>query len=250
MLGTDFSAPGGITAVVRAYAEGGLFARWPVRFLATYRRNSLANKLLTALQALCRFVTWLLAGRVSAVHAHTAARGSFWRKSVFLMLGRLAGCRTILHLHDGSFPAYYREKCGRLAKWAVRFVLARMDRLVVLTPGWVPTIMEIQPAARFEVISNPVVALTIPRSPQPGEILFLGRLWREKGIFDLIDAAARLVQEFPEVKLVCAGDGNLDLLRERIGRLGIEKNFYFPGWVEGPAKDALLARATIFVLPS
>lgn len=250
MLGTDFSAPGGITAVLRTYADGGLFDRWPVRFLPTYRRNSVLNKLLTAAEAFFRFTGWLLAGRVAAVHAHTAARGSFWRKSVFLLLGRLAGCRSILHLHDGTFPTYYREKCGAMRQRAIRYVLARMDRVVVLTPGWLATIREIEPSARFEVIANPVLPLSIPRTPQPEEILFLGRLWKEKGAYDLIEAAAPLAVEFPSVRIVCAGDGDADALRARAAELGVAGNVVFPGWVEGPAKDALLARAAVFALPS
>ena len=250
MLGNDPASPGGISAVVRAYAAGGLFERWPVRFLATYRRNSLGSKLLTAATALLRFLGWLLSGRVAAVHAHTAARGSFWRKSVFLLLGRMAGCRTILHLHDGRFPAYYRENCGSLRQRGIRYVLGGVDRVVVLTSSWLQTIREIQPAARFEVLANPVMPLSVPRQPQVQEILFLGRLWREKGAYDLVEATALLAAEFPAVSIVCAGDGDADVLRVRASELGVARNLVFPGWVDGAQKDALLARATIFVLPS
>lgn len=249
MLGSDFSAPGGISAVLRNYRDGGLLARWPVKFLPTYRRSFTADKLLTASVALLRFVSWLLAGRVALIHAHTAARASFWRKSIFLLLGSLAGCRTILHLHDGSFPAYY-ERCGALRRWAIRAMLGRVDRVVVLTPGWQATIANIQPAARFAVIANPVTAHCLPPNPQAGEILFLGRLWREKGIFDLIEASEILAREFPELRVVCAGDGDIAALSRRIAQLDLERKLIFPGWVDDRAKDELLARASIFVLPS
>src|SRR5262245_21967405 len=112
MLGTDFTAPGGITAVVRNYVAFGLFRQWPIRYLATYRKASVIDKVMTAFSALFRFSAWILAGRVGAVHAHTAANGSFWRKSIFLTLGKLVGARTILHLHDGKFPRFYYERCG------------------------------------------------------------------------------------------------------------------------------------------
>lgn len=249
MLGSDFSSPGGISAVLCNYRDDGLFARWPVKFLPTYRGSSAADKLLTASTALLRFVGWLLTGRVAVIHAHTAARASFWRKSAFLLLGSLAGCRTVLHLHDGSFPAYY-EHCGALRRRAIRAMLGRVDRVVVLTPGWLATIRDIQPAARFAVIANPVTALSEPPNPQAGEILFLGRLWREKGIFDLIEASATLAREFPELRVVCAGDGDIAALRRRVAELHLERKLVFPGWVEGAAKDELLARASIFVLPS
>lgn len=249
MLGSDFSSPGGISAVLCNYRDGGLFARWPVKFLPTYRGSSAADKLLAASTALLRFVGWLLTGRVAVIHAHTAARASFWRKSAFLLLGSLAGCRTILHLHDGSFPAYY-HRCGSLRRWAIRAMLGRVDRVVVLTAGWLATIRDIQPAARFMVIANPVTALAVPPDPQAGVVLFLGRLWREKGILDLIEASAMLAQEFPELRVVCAGDGDIPSLRRRVAELRLERHLFFPGWMDGPAKNELLARASIFVLPS
>lgn len=250
MLGSDFSSPGGITAVLRSYRDAKLFQRWPVVFLPTYKRDATIDKLLTASVALVRFIGWLLAGRVAAVHAHTAARASFWRKSAFLLLGGLAGARTILHLHDGSFPAYYSEKCGGLRRWVIRAILGHMDRVVVLSPGWLGTMRDIQPAARFEVIANPVTTISVPPAPRPGEILFLGRLCPEKGILDLIDASAALANEFPELRVVCAGDGDIASLRKRAAALGLNHNVVFPGWVDGPVKDELLARASIFVLPS
>ncbi len=250
MLGTDYSAPGGITAVLRSYLDGGLFERWPVRFLPTYRRDSPVDKALTAVLALARFSGWLAQGRVCLIHAHSASRGSFWRKSVFLLLGKLAGSPVVLHIHSGEFPIFYWNECGRLAKWGVRHVLARMDRVVVLTPAWVGEIRKIQPSARFAVIANPVSPLPIPRQPQEQEVLFLGRLRREKGIYDLIEATAKLAVEFPGIKIVCAGDGDIAALRTHAGRLGVGRNMEFPGWVDGTMKDALLARATAFVLPS
>lgn len=250
MLGTDMRSPGGITAVLRRYFDWGLDREWPIRFIATYRRSGTADKLLTASRALLSFTALLAAGRVSAVHAHTAARGSFWRKSVFLMLGRLAGARTILHLHDGTFPDWYWKRCGPLRRAAVRFVMHRMDRLVVLTPGWTEEIGRIAPLARFAVLPNPVSPAGRTRQPAAAEILFLGRLWREKGIDELLGAVGVLRDKHPDMRLVCAGDGDIAALRARAERHGLGGRVVFPGWVEGEAKEALMARATVLVAPS
>lgn len=250
MLGTDLSSPGGITAVIRSYVDGGLFKRWPVRLLPTYRRNTAANKLLTALRALLRFSGWLLRGQVGAVHAHTAARASFWRKALFLLLGRACGAKTILHLHDGTFPTYYEQVCGPLRRSAIRYVLAHMDQVLVLTPSWAVYLRGIAPTARVSVLGNLVVPLVMPREPRPGNILFLGRLWRDKGIFDLIDAATIVVRHFPCARFICAGDGDMQVLRALIEERGLDEHFVLPGWVDGEAKDALLAQAALFVLPS
>ena len=250
MLGSDFLSLGGVTAVVQSYLDGGLFDRWPIRFLSTYRRDNLVDKLLTASRALAIFSVWLITGRVAAVHAHTSAKGSFWRKSIFLLLCKASGGKAILHMHDGYFPSFYQERCGATARWAVRFVLARMDRVLVLTPGWETIIRDIEPRARLTVIPNSVVPLTVPCLPEAGQILFLGRLRQEKGIFDLIKAAAIVIKTFPDTKFVCAGDGDIPALKTLINRSGLVDNFEFPGWVAGDDKEALLAKAAVFVLPS
>ncbi len=250
MLGTDFTSPGGITAVVRGYVQAGLFEAWPIRYLPTYRKASTSDKLCTAAIALFKFLHWLIKGEVAAIHAHTAANGSFWRKSVFLMLGSLFGKRTILHLHDGKFPRFFDERCGPVTRTLVRAVFARVDRVIALTPSWAAQIARIQPAARITVIPNGVSLPEAVADLHSQQVLFLGRLWQEKGILDLIDAAAIVVRRVSEVSFVCGGDGDVDSLLPRLSQLGIEDRFRFVGWVEGQAKVDLLASSSVFVLPS
>lgn len=250
MLGTDFSAPGGITAVIRSYRNAGLFDEWPIRFIATYRRDTTRDKVATALSAMRKFLGLLLRGRVAAVHAHSAARASFWRKSLFLVVGGILGARTILHLHSGLFPTYYREHCGFFRRAAIRWMLRRVDRLVVLTPSWVDRLREIEPKARIVVIGNGVEPIKRRREPEPRTVLFLGRLRAEKGIMELLHAASLVAPDLVGLRIVCAGDGDIQELGRIAVDLGIGDLVEFPGWVEGEAKDALLSRATVFALPS
>lgn len=250
MLGTDLASPGGITAVVSAYLEGGLMQQWPVQYLATFRRDRLADKVLTAARALLVMVGLLARGKVAVVHTHSAARASFWRKSLFLLLGKWAGARTVLHIHSGLFPDYYEKACGRLRKPIVRWILRSMDRVVVLSSGWQVRLKAIEPAARLVVIPNPAMSAALPRDRRAGEILFLGRLRQDKGIDDLVDAAAMLLRDWPQAYFVCAGDGDRNRLGARLNALGIADRFSFPGWVGGEKKEKLLARAALLVLPS
>lgn len=82
--------------------------------------------------------------------------------------------------------------------------------------------------------------------PVPGRVLFLGRLIRQKGVAPLIDAVARLG---PGVELVVAGEGPEHArLLARARRAGIVARF--EGFVEGPAKHALLASAAVVCVPS
>lgn len=85
-----------------------------------------------------------------------------------------------------------------------------------------------------------------PRRPVPGRVVFLGRLIRQKGVAELVDAVARLG---PGASLVIAGDGpERRRLQARAARAGIDVAFV--GFVEGERKQELLAEAAVVCVPS
>jgi len=86
-------------------------------------------------------------------------------------------------------------------------------------------------------------------------ILFIGRISPEKGLDALLPALAHLVQKpsFDDVLLVLAGiddGGHITHIRDLIDRLGLTEHVLLPGRVHDKAKQRLLARCDLFVLPS
>lgn len=104
------------------------------------------------------------------------------------------------------------------------------------------------PRASIEVIHNglPQVdegVLDLPKSPTP---LFavLGRLKRYKRVDLVLTAFARVSVEWPDARLVIAGDGDhRAALEERAVALGLAGRVEFPGWVGEEEKWRLLRRA-------
>lgn len=253
MLGTDFTAPGGISSVLSSYRAAGLFSDGKVRFIPTYTSAGALAKLGAAVRALGQVLGLALQPGIGVVHVHSASRGSFWRKAVFLVLGRMFGARTIFHLHSGEFPVFYHDECGAFAKGVVRWVLRHSDRVVVLTQGWVAAIQAIEPAVKVVVLGNPVevpAQVGGARARREQEVLFLGRLREKKGVFDLISAFGKVADAFPDARLVLAGDGDAGPIMAAAKRAGVAERVDVPGWVEGARKAALLERAAVFVLPS
>jgi glycosyltransferase involved in cell wall biosynthesis len=82
-------------------------------------------------------------------------------------------------------------------------------------------------------------------------VLGLGRFVRWKGFEYLIDAIARARNVVPEIRLVFAGDGDLDReLRQRVKDRGLVKEVRFAGMVNRTDIPGYLAAADIVAVPS
>jgi len=256
MVGTSLDSPGGMTAVVRLYRDMGLFEAWNVRYIASYERPGKLTQVRVMAGALAAFVWLLLRGQVGLLHVHSASRGSFWRKSVFCALARLFGVPYVFHLHSGEFPVFYERECGPRAQRWVRRTLEGAQALVALTGQWQAALARIAPGASITVLGNPVrVPAVLPAMPvmsatRPPRLLFLGRLRDKKGVYDLLRAMPAVLARHPGAIFTLAGDGDLEGTARLARELNVEHALRLPGWVDGAAKDALLADATLLLLPS
>ena len=125
-------------------------------------------------------------------------------------------------------------------------------------------------AAHPEIASFRSVVIPIPIEPgQPSDpslfydrfssaaqrriILFLSRLDPKKGIELLLTAFREVRDEFPDALLVVAGSGEktyVESLRQKARDLGCDRDVLWTGFIAGEEKTALLAAASLFVLPS
>jgi glycosyltransferase involved in cell wall biosynthesis len=126
--------------------------------------------------------------------------------------------------------------------------------VVALTPGSKRSLAARTRIRRSCVIPN-APDLTVPRgvmsSGRNRLILFLGHLYRDKGVYELLDAFARLQPARPGLRLVLAGEGpEAHGLRLQANRLRLNATVELPGWVGPEAKAALLAKAACLALPS
>lgn len=83
------------------------------------------------------------------------------------------------------------------------------------------------------------------------DVLFLGRLAPKKRVSDLIDAFARIAEEFPESTLRIVGTGpKREKLEDQVQTTGISNQVSFEGRVSDDAVPQYYASAGVFVLPS
>lgn len=226
MLGVAPETRSGIATVVDAYRSHGLFQRWPLSYIATDNVAKAAHA----------FGSLLAQHRRILVHAHIGA--GFWREAAFMGAAVAANCPLIVHLHGTRIHPYLG---GFLKRADVIMVPCEAMR------SWVRSVARMSDV----VVAPPPVAIEVPAvSAKPNLVLFLGRLEAEKGIYDLLEAVAGVRANVPDLRLVCAGEGDRIGVARYAERLGIADAVKFTGWVGPSGKRALLEHAAIFALPS
>ncbi|MEY3470947.1 MAG: hypothetical protein RLZZ223_297 [Candidatus Parcubacteria bacterium] len=86
-------------------------------------------------------------------------------------------------------------------------------------------------------------------------VLFVGRVVGQKGLFFLLETAVRVLQIDPQVTFIIAGDGStegnlLPEIVEHVAKRKLEKNILFTGWVNSDDKKQLYKTSQLFVMPS
>jgi glycosyltransferase involved in cell wall biosynthesis len=251
MLGTALEGRGGVAAVVSVLRDGGLFERERVRYVPTHAEGAWGGKIARALSGFWHAARICLCQRPAIVHVHSASNASFLRKSLLLLIARSAGCKTIFHLHGGGFREFATADAGPLLRRWIRHTLERSSLVIALSDSWASFLRGFAPRARVAVLPNSVpLPAAVATGAEPGRVLFLGRIEEAKGVFELVDAVAKLAARLPKLRLVLGGAGDVDQVRHRAAALGILERIELPGWLDEHARAAELQRASVFCLPS
>lgn len=252
MVGTSPEGKGGIATVVSVLRQAGFFADGQRRYVVTHVDGSRWRKLASAASGCWQVLGACLRERHAIVHAHSASRASFFRKSLLLAIARCCGMRTVFHLHGAEFKQFALSESGPLVRWWIRYTLNHSSAVITLSDSWANFLREFAPRARVEVVANsvPLPAPLDPARVQRARILFLGRAEQRKGIFDLLQAVAQLRARLPEVHLAIGGDGDLELVARTAAELGISGHVTILGWIDAARRAEELERAAVFCLPS
>lgn len=247
MIGPARSVNGGISAVVNNYYKAGLDEMVQLQYIGTMEDGSKLHKLKIAIQALVQFV--FCVSKFDLVHINMASDVSLYRKIPFIVLTKLFGKKLIIHQHGGNIKQFFYEECSEKRRDFIKKVLCKADAFVVVAPFLKDIFKNIVEEEKIVILPN---AIEIPedvcKDYQKQELLFLGRLCKEKGIHELLDVVVELRKEFPNLYLYLGGVWVEDELERKAKEC--EGFVHYLGWVDKDVKDKYLKQCNIFVLPT
>ena len=179
--------------------------------------------------------------------------------SPFLVLSKLMGKKTLVHVHGDHLRRQY-EKLKGWKKKAFSAVLSGFDQGIVLSDSLRKNLEPFLPEDKISVVHNFVdhdilkgvdSAVVANKDTSKLRILFLSNLMRQKGILDLLKALLILKQKGVLFKAVLAGEleaGSSDQVLSLVDQL--EGQVTYAGILRGRAKLDELAKANVFVLPT
>lgn len=251
MIVPNPAVKGGIASVVNGYRGSQLEQRYDIQYVESYRDGSKWQKLGKALAAYCAFTWLLIFHRPDIVHIHSSFGPSFYRKMPFIYLAGLCGIPVINHIHGADFEEFY-ERASASRKKRIHKVYGRCTRMLVLSEEWKDRIGRIVPPERIDILENYCM---IPEEPYNSgrnmeQVLFLGEIGSRKGCYDMPAIWENVVQQVPSARLVMAGDGDVEQIRQAFAARNVGSSVSFPGWVRGEDKERLLKESAVFLFPS
>jgi len=170
---------------------------------------------------------------------------------------RLTGKPLVVHIHATEFDrsgqnvntqVYDLEKLGMKEADMVISVSNLTRNIVIGKYGISPDkVVTVHNAVDFENYKE----MEGERGVSEKIVTFLGRITFQKGPEYFIEAAAKVLKQYPNVRFVMAGNG--DLLNRsirRVAKLGIATKFHFTGFLKGADVHRMFAYSDVYVMPS
>lgn len=250
MIVQDQMVKGGIASVVNGYRGSKLEKDYKIIYVESYKDGSKFEKLFKAIKGYFSFIKVLVIDKPDIVHIHSSFGASFYRSIPFIYIASWAKKAIINHIHGSEFDKFYINT-GNKKKKVVKKVWSKCTKFIVLSKEWKKTFSVVIPKEKMEVIENySKIISNVNRKENHNQVLFLGAINKMKGCYDIVDVIANVKKQIPNIKMIIAGDGEIEQVKKKTAELGVEDNIEFPGWVRAEEKDRLLRESDVFFLPS
>lgn len=246
IIATSHKTRGGITSVIKAHQKGKQWKEFHCKWIETHIDKGSIFKLFYFCKGWILFM--LILPYYDIVHIHTSEPPSAIRKCLFMWWSKLWKKKVIVHFHAFSPETTINGKYQKVYK----YLFGHADKVIVLSQLWKKYVNDtFHLGDKIQVIYNPCTTEILPgKYTRQNIILYAGTVNKRKGYADMIKAFAKIASQFPDWKIVFAGNGEIDNGEKLAKGLGIESQTQFLGWIYGKDKDMAFKEASIFCLPS
>lgn len=243
-IGPDISGSGGIASVLGLYSE----SFKPFHYLPTNSRSGKLRGSFNTILSLMRLPVERLKGRKIA-HIHYAGGKSWTRKLLFLKFAKLLGYKTVMHCH-----CEFGVMSDKLGANVVSKNLKKANANIVLAKSFKVFAENSLDLRDAKVLNNPIKIQDKKEEKSldsPVIFLFLGLLNKDKGCYDIVEAAKILKDKNLAFKVVLAGTGKSgDELKAMVKNYQLDSTILFPGWIKDSEKTSYLEQSHVLILPS
>ena len=163
----------------------------------------------------------------------------------------------VVHVHSTEVDRAGEHICKDVFALEKRGML-EADAIITVS-NWTKQIVTTRykiPAGKITVVHNGVLpkekSTGLP-FPEIGShfVTFLGRVTHQKGPAFFVEAAYKVLQEFPEAHFIVAGAGDLlPHIIQKVAQFNMSSNFHFTGFLSGNEVDQIWSMTDVYVMPS
>ena len=245
IVATSRKTRGGITSVVKAHETGEQWKRFHCRWIETHRDGNSIRKLWYLSVALLEYA--VLLPFYDIVHIHIATTQSAKRKAVFFYLAKWLHKKIIFHFHPSNEKFLFESKNQKLYK----NLFSQADLVLILSEQWRQWIKETLGLSKhIKVLYNPCPVVNRLDLERKKQILFAGTIIPRKGYDVLLEGFSKIAIDYPDWKVVFAGNGEIERAKKIAEKLGILSQVEFLGWISGIRKETIFQESSIYCLAS
>jgi glycosyltransferase involved in cell wall biosynthesis len=256
MFGPALDATSGISNVVNNWIHSEISEYIELEYVSTldeYVSGNYLAKIKNAIRSYTFFLRNCL-GHVDIVHIHLSHGMSFYRKLIIFIMAKFFRHKVVVHLHGSSFREFY-DNGPKMQKSLVRWMFRKANAVFVLSKSWKQFVDELSSSHKENtyIIYNGAIISQFPNEKKISDeicIAFMGRLGKRKGTYDLLQAFARVRDEFPTARLVLGGDGEIEEVTSFVESENMKDRVSVLGWVTGVQKIEVFTQSDIYILPS
>lgn len=222
--------------------------------------ESIIEKIFGRLEDIGKAITKLAKTKPDIMYVATTLDERALVRDVFLLLAaRWSRAAKVLKMH-GSKTTLLTESGHYIYKYMTKLLIRLSDAILLLSNDELLIWRHFEPRGKYYRVDNPFVPLNAAevdtklhdadcRSVNP-KLLFVGRLIKAKGIFDLLHALPIVLQHV-DCHLLIAGDGEeIEEIRRWIQEARLENSVTLLGYVKAELLSDCYRSSSVFVLPT